>query len=95
MTRNQQLAVLRSYDEKFKNWEPEKCPRERNATVGMGRGVKHARWMILEMIRRLEADEEASAGQADRWIGFVQAIFWTHGIFSIDDMAKENTTPVD
>lgn len=61
----------------------------------MGRGVKHARWMIIEMIRRLENDEESSPGQADRWIGFVQAIFWTHGIFSIDEMAKANVAPVE
>jgi hypothetical protein len=95
VTYEQQLAVLRAYDEKFENWEPERADRFRNLPVGMGMGVKHARWMVQEMIRRLEADEEASPGQADRWIGFVQAIFWTHGIFSIDDMAKANTKPPD
>lgn len=94
MTREQQLAVLRAYDEKFKNWDPERTDRHRNLPVGMGRGVRHARWMMQEMIRRLEVDEEASPGQADRWIGFIQAILWTHGIFSIDDMAKANTDPM-
>lgn len=91
MTREQQLAVLRAYDEKFENWEPQRSERDRCMPVSMGRGVKHARWMVQEMLRRLENDEEASPGQADRWIGFVQAIFWTHGICSIDEMAKANT----
>lgn len=95
MTREQQLAVLHAYDEKFKKWPPERTDRMHDMPVGMGRGVKHARWMTLEMIRRLEADEEASPGQADRWIGFIQAIFWTHGLFSIDEMAKANTAPVN
>ena len=50
--------------------------------------------MTLEMIRRLEADEEASAGQADRWIGFVQGIFWMTGIYSIGEMAVANTKEI-
>jgi hypothetical protein len=90
VTRQEQLDVLRAYDDKFKNWEPERCPREYGNPVGMGRGVKHARWMMQEMIRRLEEDDESSPGQADRWIGFIQAIMWVHGIFSIDDMARHN-----
>ena len=46
--------------------------------------------MMIEMIRRLEAGEETNPGQADRWIGFIQAILWTQGFYSIDDMAKAN-----
>jgi len=94
VTREQQLAVLRSYDIEFSRWEPERTERERCLPVGMGRGLKHARWMTLEMLRRLEADEEASAGQADRWIGFIQGIFWMTGIYSIGDMASANTKEI-
>lgn len=93
MTREEQLAVLRTYVEKFENWEPEQADRHRNLPVGMGMGIKHAVWMAQEMVRRLEADEESSPGQADRWLGFIQAIFWTHGLYSIDDMAKANVPP--
>lgn len=95
MTRQQQLAVLRAYDEKFENWEPERADRYRNLPVGIGRGIKHARWMVQEMIRRIEENEESSPGQADRWIGFVQALLWVYGIYSIDDMAKANLAPTD
>lgn len=94
MTREQQLAVLRAYDEKFKNWEPERADRNRCLPVGMGRAIKHALWMAQEMIRRLESGEEDTSGQADRWLGFIQGILWTHGIFSIDDMAEANKAPV-
>lgn len=91
MIRQQQLDVLRAYDAKFENWEPEGADRYRNLPVGMGRGIKHTRWMV----RRIEEDEESSPGQADRWIGFVQAILWVNGIYSIDDMAKANLAPTD
>lgn len=96
MTREQQIAVLRRYDEHFSKWEPCRSEADRALPVGMGRGIKHARWMVQEMLRRLENDEESSPGQADRWIGFVQAVLWTHGIFSISEMAEHNTAkPVD
>lgn len=93
MTREEHLAVLRTYAQEFKNWEPERVDRHRNHPVGMGMGIKHAIWMTHEMIRRLEADEESSPGQADRWLGFIQAIFWQNGLCSIDDMAKTNVPP--
>ena len=95
MTREQHLAVLREYEAEFAKWEPAATDRERRLPVGMGRGSKHALWMVHEMIRRLEAGEEASPGQADRWIGFIQAVLWTHGIFSITDMATHNVPPAE
>lgn len=93
VTRDEQLAVLRLYDEKFEKWEPARSPKDRAAPVGMGRGVKHARWMMQEMLRRIEEGDEASPGQADRWIGFIQAVLWTHGFYSIADMAAHNVPP--
>jgi hypothetical protein len=60
----------------------------------MGRGIKHARWMVLKMIRRLEADEESSPGQADRWLGFIQGILWMNGFYSIGEMAAANTKEI-
>ncbi len=91
MTREQHLAVLRSYEAEFAKWEPAPSDLQRCLPVGMGRGLKHALWMVHEMIRRLEADEEASPGQADRWIGFIQAIYWVNGLHSIEDMGIANT----
>lgn len=90
MTRDEQLAVLRFYDEEFSKWEPEQCPKDRDAPVGMGRGIKHARWMMQEMIQRIEKNNETSPGQADRWIGFIQAVLWVQGFYSITDMAAHN-----
>jgi len=95
VTREEQIAVLRLYDEKFENWGLEQCPDGRAEPVGMGRGVKHARWMMQEMIRRIEEEDESSPGQADRWIGFIQGVLWTHGLFSIAEMAAHNVPPED
>jgi len=94
VTREQHLAVLREYEAEFAKWEPAATDRERRLPVGMGRGIKHALWMIHEMTRRLEADEEGSPGQADRWIGFIQAIYWVNGFHSIDEMAIANTKKI-
>ena len=93
MTHDEQLAVLRFYDEKFTKWEPQQTSKTLDGPVGMGRGVKHTRWMVQEMIRRIEEDNETSPGQADRWIGFIQGVLWTHGLYSIADMAGHNVPP--
>ena len=95
MTREQQLSVLRAYEEQFKNWEPERADPDRKLPVGMSMGIKHARWMIQEMIGRLEANKETGEGQAERWIGFIQALLWVNGFYSIDEMRKANVTSVD
>jgi hypothetical protein len=93
VTRDEHLAVLRLYDDKFAKWEPEQCPKDHAAPVGMGRGVKHARWMMQEMMERIEKDNESSPGQADRWVGFIQGVLWVHGLYSISDMAAHNVPP--
>lgn len=93
VTRDEHLALFRYYDKIFHKWPPERCAKDYQAPVGMGRGIKHARWMMQEMIRRIEENTESSPGQADRWVGFMQGILWTQGFYSIADMATHNVLP--
>ncbi len=92
MTRDEQIALLTKYNERFSAWEAERTDGDRAEPVGIGRGVRHARYMMEEMLHRLENNEESSPGQADRWIGFIQSILWNHGIMSINDMIEDNIT---
>lgn len=93
MTREQQVALLHRYAEKFKNWSRERCPADYDNVPGMGRAVKHANWMIHELLAKIERNE-VREGQVDRWIGFIQGVFWSNGLFSIDNMREHNVSPV-
>jgi hypothetical protein len=90
VTRDQHIDTLRAYQDKFAKWSIERCDPHFDTPPGMGRAIKHANWMIQEMLQRMEAGED-KPGQADRWLGFVQGILWCHGMFTIDDMKGHNT----
>lgn len=93
MTRDQHLAVLRLYAEKFEKWSRERCAGNFDGVPGMGRAVKHANWMVHEMLRQLEEDA-MSAEKVNRWLGFVQGVMWSAGLFTIDEMREHNTMAV-
>lgn len=50
--------------------------------------LHHARFMCGE-IKRLVVEEQ-KLDKAQRWLGFLQGILWTHGIYSIEDMRNHN-----
>lgn len=73
----------------LERWSPERCPAAYSGVPGMGRQIKHANWMIHEMLRRMDAGEDRP-GQADRWIGFIQAVLWGNGLHTIEEMKGHN-----
>jgi hypothetical protein len=89
--RNEVLEDLRRYQSILLKWPAERCPSDYDRP-GMGRQVKHARWMLDEMIRRIEADQ-VSASKANRWLGFVQCIFWVNGLHTIGEMKDQDRGP--
>jgi hypothetical protein len=91
MTRDQTLTALRFYQEKLSGWTPERCPADYDRVPGMGRMIKHALWMINDVLTRMEADD-MDEGKAFRWLGFIQGALWASGLFTIDDMRLHNTT---
>ncbi len=50
--------------------------------------LAHARWMCGE-IKRL--CEEEKTNKAMRWLGFVQGILWTMGVFTISELRSHNS----
>lgn len=36
--------------------------------------------------------DEGRTEKAMRWLGFIQGVFWTEGVYSIDEMRAHNTT---
>lgn len=94
MTREQQIQVLRKYAEKFQRWSRERCPGDFDRAPGMGRAVKHANWMAHEMLERIE-EGEASEGKVNRWLGFIQGVLWSAGLFTIDEMREHNIEPTE
>lgn len=55
----------------------------------MGRMVKHALWMVNDVLTRMEAGD-MDEGKANRWLGFIQGALWAAGLFTIDDMREHN-----
>lgn len=95
MSRDDVLRVFRTYQDLLAKWSPERCPADFGANMpGMGRQLKHARWMIDTMIARMEADD-VSEGKAHRWLGFVQCLLWTSGLCSIADLRSHNRIDED
>lgn len=93
MTPEQHLHVLRKYAEKFERWSRERCPGDYDGVPGMGRAVKHANWMLHELLERLEAGH-MDEGKVNRWLGFIQGVLWSMGLFTIDEMREHNVEPV-
>lgn len=51
--------------------------------------LRHAAWMTRAILDGL-ASGEMGEGKAFRWLGFLQGVLWTHGIFKLDDLKTHN-----
>jgi hypothetical protein len=49
--------------------------------------INHALWMC-EQVQGFDLNEHWE--KAMRWLGFIQAILWCHGVASIDSMKEDN-----
>lgn len=92
------MAILRTYDAELSTVPPLRVsPREL--------GLRHARWMIQEMLSKLEAARaeqnrshvlsdnrvfEHTVEKGMRWLGFIQAILWYEHVCSIEEMRDHN-----
>lgn len=86
MTGEHILEVLAIYEEGTKEIEPLRAdPHVRFPSQGTA--LRHARYMMGE-IRSFVGEQKLD--KAQRWLGFLQAILWTHGIYSIEDMKNHN-----
>ena len=90
MTPDHILKVVSYYSEKFialgvplvkHESSPGLCPDTRQTQ-------SHAHWMCLEIPGLLETPNGFE--KANRWLGFIQGVLWTSGVFSIDHMRDDN-----
>lgn len=88
MTPDHIRLVAQHYSEKFIDlgvplvkWTAGICPDIPSASA-------HAHWMCLEIPGLLETDN--GFAKANRWLGFIQGVLWTSGVFTIEDMRDDN-----
>jgi hypothetical protein len=55
----------------------------RNTNVSL----RHVVWMCGEVIQFADTQRMA---KANRWIGFIQGVLWSHSLMTIDQMRKHN-----
>lgn len=86
MTPEQVVAVVEKYEEELKRIvsavriEPEtKNPLDYPA-------LSHALWMCGEVKQLASTNME----KASRWLGFIQGVLWTLGVYSIAEMKDDN-----
>lgn len=86
MNATQILEVLKKYEESLISIEPNRADYDLRLPP-QKEALEHASFMCGE-IRKLVAQLEY--GKAHRWLGFLQGVLWTHGIYSINDMRAHN-----
>jgi hypothetical protein len=86
MTNQQIIDLCKSYIERLdEEWGVYKAVRNDKAD-GPYEHLCHCKWMLAEIPKFLEENQE----KAMRWIGFVQGVFWSNGIYSVYEMREHN-----
>lgn len=88
MTNKKMKELMRMYLKHLRNDSRYLGPR-RNVTDSLtaSSALCHAGWMCQEVIEFVEEDRME---KANRWVGFIQGIFWCHCVFTIDEMRQHN-----
>lgn len=83
--------VVTMYDDTFRSigWSPGFCSGSAKKP-DLAASNEHARWMCQEVLKMLEEPDPKILEKANRWLGFIQAILWCNGEFSIDEMRTHN-----
>lgn len=63
--------------------------REMTGSKGTDRqaALHHTVWMCGQVIEFAKAQR---MDKANRWIGFIQGVLWSHGVMTIDQMRRHN-----
>lgn len=95
MTPQQVLQALDTYETVLKGEEakPRRCAAEVTDPTTQVQ-LNHLLWMCEET-RKFIAPLAMEATQGDRekamrWLGFIQGVLWTSGVYSIEDMKNHN-----
>ena len=91
MSCEEMLSALRRYQEILCKWPAEPCALEYDKP-GMGRQMKHARWLVDQTIRSIESDT-VKEGDASWCLGFVECVLWINGVATMAEMKSEQGEP--
>jgi hypothetical protein len=86
VTLDQILQAVQKYEKRLQpeGIRPERCSKSPDSSV---EALNHVSWMIGEIRKQVAAQETE---KAMRWLGFVQGVLWTNGVFTIDEMRDDN-----
>jgi hypothetical protein len=92
MGSKQFLAVIAMYRAKFEEMSVGKIdyPHDKRMPArrrGPGLRLEHCHGMLEQMEKFIA---QGSTGKADRWLGFIQGVLWSEGIYTLKEMRDHN-----
>lgn len=83
MTKQQIKEVCQKYNDFLTNFGILESVRENDKPESL----RHIKWMVNEIPKMLDEDKFE---KANRWLGFVQGVFWSRQLFSIEELKDDN-----
>lgn len=77
------LSVVKKYDNMLLNMGVVNITRENENPESLA----HIRWMINEIPNQIM---DGKIEKANRWLGFIQGVFWVKGIADIHQLKEDN-----
>lgn len=89
MDSNQILQALEGYTQFFEDrGTPPVQHADEHALPCIGEPVlRHCHWMAIQAKQFLLSGR---MGKANRWLGFIQAVLWLHGHYSLAELKEHN-----
>ena len=83
MTQQQIIDVCEKYNNFLINFGIAEAIRENDKPESL----RHIKWMVEEIPKLLDVGK---IEKANRWLGFVQGVFWVKKLLSIDELKNDN-----
>ncbi len=90
MTKEQVLQVVSEYRTYLGQAGDGPQQIDHNLAPTRGEALRHLLFMCDHVEKMVEEDIE----KAMRWLGFMQGVFWSQGIFTLNDLREHNIRPV-
>jgi len=85
------LELVEEYKKILNSFHLEPVRHSREAiSTSKESALAHCFWMLGEIEGFLQKEDIEYTKKAHRWIGFIQGVFWSHQVFSIEHMMSDN-----
>lgn len=88
MDAEKMLSVVQTYRSLLSFTSPLSGPL--NVPPTPQQALAHVAGMLDQIETFVKADTEEAWDKANRWLGFLQGVFWTQGIYTLDQMRDHN-----